>query len=226
MNSWGPEWGENGIAWVRYGDFREFVREAYGLDPLPKQGDASAQAFDCEIGLVQVDANARPAGYLPLRSNGGPVFSSRPLSLGTRFKVEVKNNTECYVYVFGQETDGTSYTLFPYPSREDPAKTAYTAYCGITGYRLFPRNKSLEPDSVGNRDYIAVVVSRQELPWFELNQQITAAGSSYENAVRQALQPYGIGSLQVGESGAGNLRFTAPAGEGGVAYAIVAINKQ
>ncbi len=36
MNSWGPEWGENGIGWVRYADFKEFVREAYGVDPMPK----------------------------------------------------------------------------------------------------------------------------------------------------------------------------------------------
>ncbi|HQV06883.1 MAG TPA: C1 family peptidase, partial [Chitinophagaceae bacterium] len=28
MNSWGPEWGKNGIAWVRYGDFKRYVREA------------------------------------------------------------------------------------------------------------------------------------------------------------------------------------------------------
>ena len=31
MNSWGPEWGQNGLAFVRYSDFKEFVREAYGL---------------------------------------------------------------------------------------------------------------------------------------------------------------------------------------------------
>ena len=40
MNSWGSDWGQNGIAWVRYGDFKEFVREAYGVDPLPKRGAA------------------------------------------------------------------------------------------------------------------------------------------------------------------------------------------
>ena len=40
MNSWGPEWGQNGLAFIRYGDFKEFVREAYGIDPLPKKGAA------------------------------------------------------------------------------------------------------------------------------------------------------------------------------------------
>ena len=25
MNSWGPEWGKNGVAWVKYGDFKNYV---------------------------------------------------------------------------------------------------------------------------------------------------------------------------------------------------------
>ena len=37
MNSWGTDWGQNGIAWVRYSDFKQFVREAYGVDPMPKK---------------------------------------------------------------------------------------------------------------------------------------------------------------------------------------------
>ncbi|MCU0335998.1 MAG: DUF4384 domain-containing protein [Chitinophagaceae bacterium] len=226
MNSWGPEWGENGVGWVRYADFKEFVREAYGVDPLPAQGAALQQNFDCEIGLVKVDEKAKPAGYIPLSSSGANLFSSSTVAKGTRFKIEVKNSTECYVYVFGQETDGSSYTLFPYPLATDATKTAYTAYCGITGYRLFPKNKSMTPDSIGTRDYMAVVVSKNELPWYQLNQAISAAGTNYSSAVATALQPYGAGRLQVSRSSQGNMRFTANAGEKGVAYAIVEVNKQ
>ena len=35
MNSWGPQWGNNGFAWVRYKHFKYFVREAYGLEAMP-----------------------------------------------------------------------------------------------------------------------------------------------------------------------------------------------
>ena len=36
-----------------------------------------------------------------------------PSPKGTRFKIEVTNNAECYTYCFGQETDGRTYVLFP-----------------------------------------------------------------------------------------------------------------
>jgi hypothetical protein len=225
MNSWGPEWGENGLGWVRYGDFKEFVREAYGIDPLPKQGQALNQSFDCQVGLMQVDDKAKPTTYIPLKNAGANLFTSATVAKGIRFKAEVKNSTECYVYIFGKETDGSSYTLFPYPSKDDATKTAYSAYCGITGFRLFPKNKSMTPDDIGNKDYIAVVVSKNELDWYKLNQAISTNKTNYSAAVSTALSG-SSSNISVSSTGSGNLRFTAPAGQKGVAYAIVEINKQ
>jgi hypothetical protein len=221
MNSWGPEWGEKGLGWVRYADFKEFVREAYGIDPLPKEGAALNIPFDCEIGLVRNDTKQ----YIPLTSGGPNTFTSAKVAVGTRFKVEVKNSNECYVYVFGRETDGSSYTLFPYPSAEDPSKTAYSSYCGITGYRFFPKDKSMIPDSIGNKDYMAVVVSKDELDWYKLNQAISQTKVNYVAAVSTALNSFGPSRISVSSTGKGNMRFMAPAGERGLAYAIIEINK-
>lgn len=226
MNSWGPQWGEDGIGWVRYADFKEFTREAYGIDPLPKTDAVVNQPFDCEIGLVKVDDKAKPAGYIPIQPAGAHTFSSSKLPQGTRFKMEVKNNTPCYVYVFGREATGESYTLFPYPLSTDASKTAYTAYCGITGVRLFPKDKSMMPDDVGNKDYMAVVVSQQALDWYALNARIDKNRSNYTQAVSSAVAALGgSGRLQVAGTGKGNMRFTAPAGENGIAWAVVEVNK-
>jgi hypothetical protein len=227
MNSWGPEWGENGIGWVRYGDFKEFTREAYGIDPLPKQG-AENLPFDVEIGLVRVDDKAKPAEYIPIRANGSNNFTTTgKVAPGTRFKMEVKNNTPCYVYVFGRESDGRSYTLFPYPLQNDPTKTAYTPYCGITGYRLFPKDKSMTPDEAGNKDYMAVIVSNKELNWFQLNQKIDEGKSgAFTSAVSTALSSEGTtGRIQVSSTGKGNMKFAAPAGDNGIAWAVVEVIK-
>jgi len=228
MNSWGPEWGENGLGWIRYKDFEYFTREAYGVDAMPKEGAAVNQVFDCEIGLVRVNEKAQPAAFIPLKASANQTFTTTAtVPKGMRFKVEVKNSTPCYVYVFGQETDGSSYTLFPYPTDTDPTKTAYTAYCGITGVRLFPKNKSMTPDDVGNKDYMAIVVSKKELLWYQLNQKISANKTNYQQAVSSALLSAGANNgISVSSTATGNMRFTAPAADNGVAYAIIEINKQ
>lgn len=59
MNSWGPEWGENGVAWVRYGDFQNYAREAYGIDPLPKRSEVANIPLECNIGLINNDGDER-----------------------------------------------------------------------------------------------------------------------------------------------------------------------
>jgi hypothetical protein len=81
-------------------------------------------------------------------------------------------------------------------------------------------------DSVGNRDFMAVVVSKSELPWYQVNQTISSNKGNYAQAVQQALSQFDIGRLSVSRSDKGNMRFSAPAGDKGVAYAIIEINKQ
>ncbi|MBN1388069.1 MAG: C1 family peptidase [Bacteroidales bacterium] len=179
MNSWGEEWGSEGIFWVRYNDFDYFTREAYGLYPM---GDADAvvsEILNVEIGLV-VNATGQ---YIPLDYTSGITFTTtstvRP---ETDFKVEITNSLECYAYIFGEETDGSSYVLFPYTQKHSP-------YCGITGTRIFPKDYSLYPDEQGNRDYIAVVVSVQKLDYNLLNDAISRSdGASYDQKVYNALK--------------------------------------
>lgn len=217
MNSWGPEWGKDGIAWIRYGDFRNYVREAYGIDPLPKRGAAANIPLECNIGLVRNDDKQ----YIPLRIVAGYVFeTTAPVMKGTRFKMEVKNSTECYTYIFGQETNGTSYVLFPYSNKHSP-------YCGITGYRLFPKGQSLMPDSIGNRDFMAIVVSKEALDYTALNAAINrSAQSDYAAKVNEALQDILISSARFNGSTNGTIYFKVDANDNKAVACVVAIDKQ
>ena len=231
MNSWGPEWGNNGFAWVRYQDFKTFVREAYGLEPMAKTGDAANIAFACEIGLMEVqykDKKTSPAGYIPLRVTEGNQFeTTMPVKVGTKFKMEVKNSTECYTYVFGKETDGTSYTLFPYPDSKDPSKTKYSPFCGITGYRLFPKDKSMTPDSIGTKDMMVVVVSKQPLDWYKLNQTISLQPrSDYAVRVNNTLRTQISSNIRYESTATGTIKFQGATADNQVALCVVEISKE
>ncbi len=223
MNSWGPEWGNNGIAWVRYADFKEFVREAYGIDPMPKRGAAVNVTFEAAIALVKNDDKQ----YIPLRLRSGNIFETvNTVAPGTKFKMEIKNSTECYTYIFGQETDGSSYTLFPYPNKEDATKTSFSPYCGITGYRLFPRGKSLVPDNIGNKDVFAIVVTKQAIDWYAINNSISkSTQTNYAAKVADALQQNNISNVHFATGTGGTINFKVDNPQQNAVICIVEVNK-
>jgi len=222
MNSWGNDWGNNGIGWVLYKDFKHFTKEAYGLNPLPKNGTAVVQNLSCEIGLVNEQKQ-----YIPLKLAGNNLFETiSPIAKMSKFKVEVKNNNPCYIYVLGQETDGSSYVLFPYPSKSNPQKTMFSPYCGITGYRLFPKGKSLQADEVGNKDYMAIVTSSQPIDVFQLNDAVNQNKSrGFANAVNAAIKRNGVEGINF-SAGNGSFGFSTPVGDKSAVAMIVAIDKQ
>ena len=223
MNSWGPEWGNNGIGWIRYGDFKEFVREAYGVDPMPKRGAAVSIGFEAAIGLVKTDDKQ----YIPLKLKAGNVFETvNTVAPGTKFKMEIKNSTECNIYIFGQETDGSSYTLFPYPSKEDATKTAFSPFCGITGYRLFPKGKNLVPDNVGNKDVFAIVVTKQAIDWYAVNNAITkSTGADYGTKVAAALQQNAVSGVRFASGSGGTINFKADNANQNAVLCVVEVKK-
>ncbi len=222
MNSWGPEWGNNGVGWVLYKDFKHFVREAYGLNPMPKVGDAVAQNLSCQIGLVNEQKQ-----YIPLEYLNSNIFkNTAAIKKLTKFKIEVKNNSPCYIYVIGQEVNGDSYVLFPYPSKSDPNKTIFSPYCGITGYRLFPRGKSLQADEVGTKDMMAIITSKTALDVFQLNAEISKYKiRGFEYSVNMAVQRISNNNVRFFANN-GTFGFETNNGDLGAVAMIVEINKQ
>ena len=141
--------------------------------------------MEASFRLVNYDDNTGNTvnlSAIPLRFNGGISYSTvQPVSKNSTFKIEVTNNIECYTYVFGQETDGSSYVLFPYTPKHSP-------YCGITGTRLFPKDYSMKPDEVGSRDYMAIVVTKKQIDYNVLNKAISASrASTYAGKLLEAL---------------------------------------
>jgi hypothetical protein len=108
---------------------------------------------------------------IELRNEGGRNFrTTSPISKTTAFKIEVTNNAECYVYLFGEETDGSTYVLFPYTPKHSP-------YCGITGTRLFPKDHSLKPDEIGSQDHMAILVTNQPFDYPKINEGLNSSAA-------------------------------------------------
>lgn len=216
MNSWGQEWGRNGIGWVRYKDMEFFTKEAYGLYPMGNAGKQNPTKFQMAFGLVAKNGGS----YIPINQVSNNYFeTSGALAKGSKFKLEVANSIECYTYIFGMETDNSSYVLFPYTAKHSP-------YCGITGTRIFPKDHSLIADNIGNKDYFAIVVTKQPIQYQKINNAINnARGNSYQQKVNNALQ----GALKQGvrfQSNGKSIQFSTN-NDGNQAVAmVIGVNKR
>ena len=60
--------------------------------------------------------------------------------------------------------------------------------CGITGTRLFPKDYSMKLDDIGNKDYIAVVLSKSPIDYNALNTKISRSPESeYSRKLSKAI---------------------------------------
>lgn len=199
MNSWGPEWGKDGVAWVRYSDFIEFTKEAYAYAPMGEASTPEPTSFDVEFSLFNPTTNEEIA----LQHLGNGKFKTKKtLAVGTPFKVKIKNNVECYTYIFGQETDNSCYVLYPYTPKHSP-------YCGVSGTRVFPRGYNMTPDDKGNKDVIAVLFSRNPKNYDEIKSEVNGLSiPDFKTALESALAGQLLTNVRY--KVAEQISFTAP----------------
>jgi C1A family cysteine protease len=212
QNSWGPNWGKNGKAWVSYKDFVEFANEAYGIDAMPSTKEQTELAIS--IALVDKESGSE----IQLENKGNNTFASASnLKIGQKFKVKITNTSECYIYIFGKESDNGSYVLFPYTAK-------HSAYCGITGTRIFPRDYSMEVDKVGNKDVIGILVSKQKLDYKTLNETLNAdKGTEFASRLFKLMNDEKISDVTFQNSD--GIKFTAETNGKSIVPLIIEITK-
>ncbi|MFA7272850.1 MAG: C1 family peptidase [Crocinitomicaceae bacterium] len=215
MNSWGTDWGKGGFAWIRYADFKEFNVEAYGLYPMGNADRVQPTSFSGSFGL-ELNSGKKT---IALREAGNNYFeTTNKLSSDDKFKVEFTNTIECYTYVFGEETNGTSYVLFPNTPKHSP-------YCGITGTRLFPRDQSMQPDKIGTKDKFAVVITRAPIDYDQMNKAITSAkGNDFQSKIENALGNQVDNEIRFTQQG-NLIQFNTDLNNTKAAFFVIGVNK-
>ncbi len=130
MNSWGKEWGNEGICWISYKDFRYFGMAAYIMndyDTVPKKqlvfkgsieftekcGDSCLKDMAVEKlagGAAQRGQRVVEEETLPSNTT---LFGFRNSYVsGTKYRMKIKNEGASYIYVFTY--DGrTADPIFP-----------------------------------------------------------------------------------------------------------------
>ena len=191
MNSWGEQWGKDGIAWVRYKDFIYFVKEAYGIFPMGNADEQKSPLLNAQIDLIT--ESGKSVNFTQVSEME---FTTSDLAKGDLFKMEVTNSKKCYVYIFGEDIDAPTYVLFPYTEKHSP-------YCGITGTRLFPRDYSMEMDGLSklgnNKDRMSVIISNEPLDYNQVNHQINRASGSFVQKIAEVVGSLGGTIFKAGE---------------------------
>ena len=89
----------------------------------------------------------------------------------------------------------------------------------------FRSDKSMEPDSIGTKDIMAVVVSKDSLDWSGINAKISQNKTAdYASRLRNALGS-GAQTIQADVSSKGNIRFKGEPGNNQLVACIVEVNK-
>lgn len=161
LNSWGKRWGQQGKAWIRYRDFLQFNHEAYSLflmdEPLPKE----SRKVDARLALI----NANSDLPYPLYQQDKALFNTRTIpEKDSSIRLEIANESPCYIYIYGIKKDGSNTILFPYSPQHSP-------YFGIQGLRHFPL-----PESRREAGLIAlsVIASVKELDYNKIKQYLNS----------------------------------------------------
>jgi len=153
MNSWGRDWGDGGFKWIRYRDFKHFVKYSYEMIPnLSRQSSIKLGGA-----LKFMDSNGN---VMNVRYNDKHHFyqMNQAYKSGTRFNFFIKNAQPAYLYAFGLDSGGKVSTIFPH----NKGVSAFLSYKNSS--IAFPDEEShIRLDNQRGKDYFVVLYSKNKL---------------------------------------------------------------
>jgi len=177
MNSWGRDWGESGFTWIKYKDFRHFVKYAYEMIPNPPAKKRLKIAG--EIKFINSNGKMMRVTY----NNRLEMYEmNKPYYSGTKFNFFIKNNQPIYLYAFGFDSTQKTFTIFPHNKKISP----------FLGYKnstiAFPdENHYVQLDNTKGRDYFVILYSKEKLNIKKIKQIIETQQGDFKSRLKEAL---------------------------------------
>lgn len=196
MNSWGPNWGDNGFVWIKYDDFAKFVYQAFEIyvRKMPKPQPQPQPQPDPKVDVIKTN---RLAGKLELQLSTGEMMKTilqhagdmstykmeDSYISGTRYRLYISNNEPAYVYVIGSDLTGNISKVFPPKNNISAALTYKSNHIAIPDERYY-----IEMDQTVGTDYMCVLYSKEPLDINAVINQINKTNGSLYEKIQTALK--------------------------------------
>lgn len=201
MNSWGTQFRNGGFFWVRYNDFKNYIKTAYVLvdrtKSIPDKTDKK---------VVVTNNTSTIAGEIKLKLSNGknmvPRLSSqaqrnfnivkaskttysidKSYSSGTQFRIYLKSEQRGYVYLIGYgSADKSVSKLYPFENFSD--------FFNYSGSEIAIPNEDyyIEFDNKPGRDILCVLYSKEKLNINSIVSKAKYGTGDFVSRIKSALQ--------------------------------------
>ncbi|GGG40242.1 hypothetical protein GCM10011414_07200 [Croceivirga lutea] len=187
VNSWGPDWGNNGFTWIRYKDFAERTSYAYEIIPFPVKVNSKNQLS----GSLDITVRGKGPMDAVLANNADPntlkfqtvEVDEEIVGIGDyvtkekygleRYFMNANVNKPSYVYVFGYQVGKGANVLFPHQENLSAYVSSEDSFVRLPSKGSIYR---LNDDGVDS-DYTVVLFSLEELPINDIVSNISSSTS-------------------------------------------------
>ncbi len=178
INSWGTKWGNEGFIWVKYTDFHDFVKYAYEMIKFKSNKIEKKYSFSGSVKFVKSDGVESKATYY-----NGIYKTVEAYRSGTKFRLYISNSEPAFVYAFGFDATGKTFTIFPHKPGISPALNYSNNRIAIPDEEHF-----IQTDNTIGKDYLCVLYSKEKLNIEEIKQKIENSSGSFKVRIQKVLK--------------------------------------